>query len=89
MSLALSRCGWDAATVATSAGARSVDAASLHDLTFGGSASIVIPAGAEVLSDPVAMATPAFADLAISMYLPLQQVSDVSVHSSAQQDNFI
>ena len=79
----------DAATVGTSAGVSSVDAGSLHDLTFGGSASIVIPPGAEVLSDPVSMTTPAFANLAISLYLPLQQVSDVSVHSSAQQDNFI
>lgn len=79
----------DAATVAVSAGVSRVDASSLHDLTFGGSPSIVIPPGAEVLSDPVAMPTPAFANLAISLYLPLQQVSDVSVHSSAQQDNFI
>ncbi len=78
-----------AASVATSAGGGSIDAASAHDLTFAGSPSIVIPPGAEVLSDPVAMATPAFADLAISLYLPLQQVSDVSVHSGAQQDNYI
>ncbi len=35
------------------------------------------------------MATPSSATLAISIYLPLQQVSDVSAHSSAQQDNFI
>ena len=78
----------DAATIATSAGVSSIDAASLHDLMFGGSPSIVIPPGAEVLTDPVAMATPASANLAISIYLPLQQISDVSVHSSAQQDNF-
>jgi len=79
----------DAATIATSAGVSAVDAASLHDLAFGGSPSIVIPPGAEILSDPVPMATPAFANLAISIYLPLQQVSDVTVHSSASQDNFI
>jgi lysophospholipase L1-like esterase len=79
----------DAATVALSAGLSSVDAASLHELTFGGLPSIVIPPGAQVLTDPVAMATPAAANLAISIYLPLQQVSDVTVHSSAQQDNFI
>jgi lysophospholipase L1-like esterase len=66
-----------------------VDAASLHDLTFGGSASIVIPPGAEVLSDAVPMATPAMADLAISVYLPLQQVSNASAHFSAQQENYI
>ena len=79
----------DAATIAISAGVSSIDAASLHDLTFGGSPSIVIPPGALVLTDPVAMATPASAYLAISIYLPLQQVSDITVHSSAQQDNFI
>jgi lysophospholipase L1-like esterase len=79
----------DTATIAFSAGASSIDAASLHDLTFAGSPSIVVPPGAAAFSDPVAMATPAFANLAISIYLPLQQVSNVSVHSSAQQDNFI
>ncbi len=79
----------DAVTIATSAGASSIDAGSLHDLMFSGSRSIVIPPGAEVLTDPVEMATPASANLAVSIYLPLQQVSDVSVHSSAQQDNFI
>jgi lysophospholipase L1-like esterase len=78
-----------AASVATSAGAGSIDPATAHEVTFAGSPSIVIPPGAEVLSDPVAMATPAFADLSISLYLPLQQVSDVSVHSGAQQDNYI
>ena len=79
----------DAATIAIGAGVSSIDAASLHDLTFGGSPSIVIPPGAEVLTDPVAMATPASASLAVSIYLPLQQVSKVTAHSSAQQDNFI
>lgn len=78
-----------AATVALSTGESSIEASSLHNLTFGGSPSIVIPPGAEVVSDSVPMATPAFANLAISLYLPLQQISDVSVHSSAQQDNYI
>lgn len=79
----------DAATIGVSAGVSSVDTATLHDLAFGGSPSIVIPPGAEVLSDPVPMTIPALTNLAISIYLPLQQVSDVTVHSSAQQDNFI
>lgn len=78
-----------AATVALSAGGPAVQPESLHTLTFAGSPSIVIPPGALVVSDPVQMATPAFADLAISLFVPLQQVSDVSVHSSANQDNFI
>ena len=79
----------DAATIAISAGASSIEASTSHDLMFGGSRSIVISPGAEALTDPVAMATPASANLAISIYLPLQQISNVSVHSSAQQDNFI
>lgn len=77
------------ATVALSTGESSVDASSLHSLTFGGTSSIVIPPGAEVVSDSVPMATPAFTNLAVSLYLPLQQISDVSVHSSAQQDNYV
>jgi lysophospholipase L1-like esterase len=79
----------DAATIAVSVGVSSIDAASLHDLRFGGSPSIVIPPGAEVLTDPVAMATPASTNLAISIYVPLQQVNDITVHSNAMQDNFI
>ena len=78
-----------AASIAASTGTSSIDAGSLHDLTFGGSPSIVIPPGAQALSDPVPMATVAFADLAISLYLPLQQVSSITVHSGAQQDNYI
>jgi lysophospholipase L1-like esterase len=79
----------EAVTVALSAGTSSVDAATLHNLSFGNSPSIVIPAGAEVVSDPVVMSIPGAANVAVSIYLPLQQVSNVSVHSSAQQDNFI
>jgi lysophospholipase L1-like esterase len=84
----------DAATIAIganeiNAASSNIDPASLHNLTFSGSPSIVIPPGAQVLTDPIAMATPPSANLAISLYLPLQQVSKVSVHSAAQQDNFI
>jgi len=79
----------DAATVAMSAGGPAIDTASMHSLTFGGSPSIVVPAGAMAVSDPVDMATPALANLAITFYLPLQQISDVSVHSGADQANYI
>lgn len=78
-----------AATVALSAGGDRIDAGSLHTLTFGGQASIAIPPGALAVSDPVPMPTPAFANLAISLYLPLQQISNVSFHGNAAQDNFL
>ncbi len=79
----------DAANVALSTGGAAIDPASLHSLTFAGSPSIVIPVGAEAVSDPVPMETPAFSNLAVTFFLPLQQISDVSVHSAAQQDNYI
>ncbi len=78
-----------AASVALSAGGGSIQPGSAHTLSFAGSPSIVVPAGAVAISDPVDMPAPAFADLAITFYLPLQQISDVSVHSGANQDNYI
>lgn len=79
----------EAATVALSAGESAIRPESLHTLAFGGQASIAIPPGAEAVSDPVDLATPAFSDLAISLFLPLQQISNASVHSSANQINYI
>ena len=44
--------------------------ASLKPLTFGGTASVTIPAGADYLSDPVDMAIAPGADLALTLHLP-------------------
>jgi lysophospholipase L1-like esterase len=79
----------DAASVAISAGESAIQPGSLHALTFGGQPSITIPAGAQALSDSVDLAIPDFADLAISLFLPLQRISNVSTHSGAQQTNYI
>lgn len=62
---------------------------SLHAITFGGEPSIVIPSGPEALSDAASLSIEAFANLAVSLFLPLQRISNVSVHSSAQQINYI
>jgi len=43
---------------------------SLHELTFGGSASVTVYKGAEVLSDPAAFDVPALSELAVTLYLP-------------------
>jgi lysophospholipase L1-like esterase len=79
----------DAASIALSAGESAIQPGSLHSLTFGGQSSIIIPPGAQALSDAINLATPAFANLAVSLFLPRQQISNVSVHSSAQQINYI
>ncbi|HEX4309583.1 MAG TPA: SGNH/GDSL hydrolase family protein [Acidobacteriaceae bacterium] len=79
----------DAASVALSAGADAIQPQTMHPLTFGGQASVVIPYGAMVLSDPVDLATPAFADLTVSLYLPVQTITNITFHGGAQQTNFI
>jgi lysophospholipase L1-like esterase len=59
-----------------------------HLLTFAGQSAVTIQAGASVLSDPVEMAVPALADLAISLYLP-GEVAVSSVHGTGMQAAFI
>ncbi len=59
-----------------------------HVLTFSGRPAIEIPAGGIVLSDPVKLAVPAAADLAISLYLP-GKLLGAGVHYSAQQTSYI
>jgi len=60
-----------------------------NKLTFGGKDSIVIPAGADVVSDPVALKVDAFTDLAISLFLPAQKITHETIHGSAYQTNYI
>jgi lysophospholipase L1-like esterase len=59
-------------TIAPSADSRTsrVHAAQLAPVRFGGSASVVIPAGAEMWSDPVALPVVAGEHLTVSIYLP-------------------
>jgi lysophospholipase L1-like esterase len=57
-------------------------------LTFSGKASMGIPPGAPMLSDPVDLKVPAFAELAISVYLPAKTPSS-STHFWAQHETYI
>ncbi len=57
-------------------------------LTFGGSSSIAIPPGAPMLSDPVDLNVPAFAELAISLYLP-EKTPASSTHFWAQHETYM
>ncbi len=60
----------------------------IHQVTFRGSASFRIPAGAQALSDPVAMRVRPLQDLAVSVYLP-GQTGPATLHSDAQQVNWV
>jgi lysophospholipase L1-like esterase len=61
-------------------------------LTFSGSPSITIPAGAVVLSDPADVRVPPLSDLAIDVYLPGDTgatTSPLTRHSGALQTNYV
>ncbi|HSU19459.1 MAG TPA: SGNH/GDSL hydrolase family protein [Acidobacteriaceae bacterium] len=55
---------------------------------FHGQASVDIPAGAEVVSDPVALNMPALSDLAVSIFVPGQTISTITQHSFADDTNY-
>jgi lysophospholipase L1-like esterase len=59
---------FDAASIARSPDNKAAAVENPHALTFNGARSVTLPAGADMLSDPVAIATPAFADLAVSLH---------------------
>lgn len=59
-----------AAHVALSRGGGSINVTTGRRLTFGGQTSILIPAGAVMVSDAVDLYVPSASDLAVSLYLP-------------------
>jgi lysophospholipase L1-like esterase len=65
---------------------------SARALRFGGNLSTTVAAGAVALSDPVAVAVPAFADLAIDIFLPgdtATSLSPLTMHNGALQTNYM
>jgi lysophospholipase L1-like esterase len=59
-----------------------------RQITFGGSASVTIPAGGTAVSDSAGFSASALADVAVSFYLP-QQTGAVTYHSTGEQTNYI
>lgn len=59
-----------------------------HQFKFGGATSISIPVGAPMLSDPVDLKFPAFAEVAISIFLP-KQTAPSTFHLLGQHDTYI
>ena len=64
-----------ASTAGDQTGSDGIDTTTLHALTFGGSASVTIPAGGTVVSDTVNLATKASQELTVSLYLATGQTS--------------
>jgi lysophospholipase L1-like esterase len=59
-----------------------------HEVTFGGSRSIAIPEGAEVLSDPIPFSVGSEQNLAISLFTA-GETGPATVHRSAFQTNYV
>ncbi len=81
-----------AASVALRDKGAAIVSGSIHPLTFGGLASPVIPAGAILTSDPVALKVNNFSDLVIDLYLPDDTSawkSPLTMHPASWQVNFV
>jgi lysophospholipase L1-like esterase len=69
-------------TVAAPNDAASVRPGSIQAVTFGGHNSVTIPAGAPVLSDPVAFPVTSGAEISLSLYFP-KRVATPTLHALA------
>ena len=78
-----------AAEIALSSGAASINIAGATPLTFGGQTSIIIPPGALIVSDPVALKVAPATDLAVSLFFPDQPVNQLTLHPFADQTNYL
>jgi lysophospholipase L1-like esterase len=77
------------AHVALSAGSGAIQPGTDRPLTFGGAASVSVPPGAVVFSDPVELKIQPLSDLAVSFYLPAQVMRAETYHSYADQDSYV
>lgn len=77
------------AHIALRASGSSIEDGTDHALTFDGSDTVRIPAGAAMYSDPVHLDVPALSDVAVSFYLPSQNMRSETFHDNANQDNYM
>ena len=81
-----------AAQVALRDKGAAISAGSNRVLTFGGIADPLVPAGALLVSDPVDLPVPDFADLVVDLYLPDETataMSPVTFHPASWQVNYV
>lgn len=87
------RFGTQAVTIGATSVSQVLDGAQLlpgssHPATFDGQASVTIPAGQAVLSDPVHMRVSGLTELAVDLYLP-DPTGPASYHALAWQTNYV
>ena len=77
-----------AASIALQESGAALVASSSRTLTFSSRASIIVPPGALVVSDPVKLAVPAQRNLAVSIFIP-SDTGPASAHPRTQQISFV
>jgi lysophospholipase L1-like esterase len=77
-----------AASIGVELAGANIVPSTLKALTFGGKPTVTIPAGQEVLSDPLPYHVTAEENLAISIYLP-DGTGPATNHGGAEQDNWL
>jgi lysophospholipase L1-like esterase len=70
------------ATVALPTSPTGIKASSIHAVTFNGSNSVTIPAGAPILSDPIALPIAPEVEISLSLYFP-KRVATPTIHGLA------
>lgn len=76
------------ATVAVQGFEADVASGTVQSVTFGGASSTVVPAGKDVVSDPVALSVPDESNLLVSIYLP-DATGPTTWHPDAQEVNYV
>ncbi len=76
------------ATIGRPAGGAAIRAGSGREIMFNRQASVTIPRGVEMLSDPVVMDLPAMVDLAVSLWIPLDS-GPATYHSTARETTYL
>jgi lysophospholipase L1-like esterase len=71
----------------TAGSSSAIDPATDRAVTFNGSPSVVVPAGAEYISDPVRLDMPAMGSLAITIYFPESPARETG-HPGSRADSY-
>ncbi len=76
------------ATIGRPAGGAAIQAGSGRDIMFNGRATVTLPRGVEMRSDPVVMDLPAMVDLAVSLWIPLDS-GPATYHSTSRETTYL
>jgi lysophospholipase L1-like esterase len=77
-----------AATVAVESSGAAVEPGTTRTVTFGGQRTVLVPPGAEAMSDPVHLTVRPLMHLAVSFYLPVA-TGPATQHLQARQINYV